>query len=195
MSNIFKASRINSSVPVVSRSNLFKTTPIIKPSFKFNGSEFPDLNDINKEKNLIIHNGYMSVFQKELFIDVKKLKPGCIMYTQGNNNEINIDYGDMKDKLNNEHNEHNENIDNEVNDENFKLIANNAFINIICKWEKYRSDYIELYEEDTYNKLYRMKLSYDENEDEYKDDNDNDYNYNNEYDENNEDNDEYYNYY
>jgi hypothetical protein len=189
MSNIFKASRTNSSVPVVSRSNLFKTSPIIKPSFKFNGSEFPDLNDINKEKNLIIHDGYMSAFQKELFIDVKKLEPGCIMYTQGNNNEINIDYGDMKDRLNNEHNE---NMDNEVNKEKFKLIANNAFINIIRKWEKYRSYYIELYEEDTYNKLYRMKLSYDdyedEDEDEYKDNND----YNDEYDE---DNGDYYNYY
>lgn len=193
MSNIFKASKTNSSVPVktnVSRSNLFKITPVIKSTFKIINSEFPELNDRNKEKELIIlHDGYMSAFQKELIVDVKSLEPGCIMYTQGNNNEIIIDYGDMKDRLyneNNENNEDNEYKNNEYDDDevNFKLIANNAFNNIINKWEKYRNDYIKLYDEYTYNKLYRMKPSFNEDINEYEDESIDD-NYN-------EDSDNYY---
>ena len=169
MSNIFKASKTNNSVPpvtkTITRSNFFKPTSILNnfilynyTIIKFNNSEFPELNDTTKEKDLIIHNGYMSAFQKEINIDnMKILESGYIMYTQGNNNEITIDYGDMKDRLNNEC----------KNEYNFKLIANNEFTNIINKWEKYRKDYINLYEEETYNKLYKMKPSFYEDNYDY----------------------------
>ena len=180
---MFKPTKTNSSVESSkyvangSRSNLFKKKIALLPqTFVLNTSEFPELFDTNTNTNTNTTNNYMTAIQKERAISNynEELEPGYIMYKQGNNNEININYGtvnygNMKQNINNE---------NKLEIKEYDAVdVNNVFIKMIGRWEKYALDYIELYDEDTYNKLYKMNRSFydemekeDEEEDEEEDD-------------------------
>jgi hypothetical protein len=154
-------------------SNLFKKSQIPSSSlFILKNSDFPEINDLtlNSSKNNEINN-YILAFQKEeIMDDSNKLPPGCISYTQEKNNEIVINYGDMKGKIVDV-----DSLENNNQKENYYI-----FNIMIESWEKYKINYINLYGEDVYNSLYVAKQilenEYEEDyyEYEYKNNDDND---------------------
>jgi hypothetical protein len=131
--------------------NYFKSTNKLEQKFIKKESDFPDL----LKSNAILCNNlqnYKNAIQTEINndIDVDEVAEGFVCLTQGNNNEIIIKYGKQIIPIHNPNNEYN---------------MNDAINDMIVKWNKYKTDYIELYGEDEYNRLYVYIPVYEDDDD------------------------------
>ena len=120
--------------------NSFKSVYKLESKFIKKESDFPEL---LKSNAILCDNlqNYKNAIQTEINNDigVDEVVEGHVCLTQGNNNEIIIKYGKQIIPLHNPNNEYN---------------MNDIIDDMIVKWNKYKSDYIELYGEDEYNRLY-----------------------------------------
>jgi len=131
--------------------NSFSNKKKAEASFSINSMNFPELDSRSVKNELVIESkNYMDAIkmQNNETCIIDKVPDGCICYTLEKNNKITKRFGDASLSY--------------FNGQSPVYDMNDVIDIMSSKWEKYRENYINLYGEDTYEKMYTMHISNDD---------------------------------
>ena len=133
--------------------NSFLNKKKIEASFSTNSIHFPELGSSFVKNGMVTEtesNNYIGAIQTQnskVVCIVDKVPEGCICYTLEKNNKITKRVGDARLSY---------------FDGRQTVYDMNDVIDILSsKWEKYRENYIDLYGEEAYEKMYTMYMTND----------------------------------
>ena len=157
LENAFKNKNTRNNGNVIGNNNIrnvnhFKSVYKLEPKFIKKESDFPDL----LKSNAVLCNNlqnYKNAIQTEIIndVDVNEVAEGCVCLTKGNDNKLVKKYG--KQTI-------------QSTTQNYEYTMNDAINYMSINWDKYKSEYIELYGEDEYKKLHSSKPVYEESDSE-----------------------------
>ena len=131
--------------------NSFSNKKKVEASFSMNSIHFPELGSCSVKNGIETESkNYMGAIQtqnNEVLCIVNKVPEGCICYTLEKNNKITKRVGDARLSY--------------FHDRQTVYDMNGVIDIMSSKWEKYRENYINLYGEDVYEKMYTMPITND----------------------------------